>query len=223
LDREGLREVNSVLHLVPYIVLGIPAIGLALNLVVRIVRAFHKFPMPQWAANLIDNPLRRRIQPPDEMARRHGIEAGMTVLEVGPGNGTYTLAAARRVGNDGSVVAVDIEPRMIERVQRRLEAEGVTNVEARVADVYDLPFDDATFDAIYMIAVIGEIPQPARALQEFRRVLAPSGTLAFSELLPDPDYPRASTLVKVGTAAGFRLQRKVGKAFHYTLVFDRGP
>ncbi|MGD8398918.1 MAG: class I SAM-dependent methyltransferase, partial [Anaerolineae bacterium] len=141
-------------------------LGIALGLVVvhtliRIVRHLYKFPMPEWMANAIDNPLRRRIQPPAEAAVRHGLQPGMTVLEVGPGNGRYTLAAARRVGPAGRVVAVDIEPRMIERVERRIAAGGVRNVEARVADVYDLPFGAGSFDAIYLNTVIGEIPEPA--------------------------------------------------------------
>jgi len=45
---------------------------------------FYKFPMPEFLAGLIDNPIRRKIQPPDATAVRHGIEPGMTVLEVGP-------------------------------------------------------------------------------------------------------------------------------------------
>ena len=213
--------MTAVLRILLYIVLGIPVLAIILHTIIRIVRAFYKFPVPQAAANLIDNPLRRRIQPPDEMAVRHGIAPGMTVLEVGPGNGTYTVAAARRVGNAGKVVAVDIEPKMIERVERRAQAEGITNIEARVANVYDLPFDDETFDAITMIAVIGEIPQPEKAMREFHRVLRPAGTLAFSEMLWDPDYPRASTLTKKAAAAGFRLKRKIGNVFHYTLIFEK--
>ena len=90
-----------------------------------------------------------------------------------------------------------------------------------MADVYDLPFDDGAFDAIYLIAVIGEIPQPERALREFHRVLAPTGTLAFSELLPDPDYPRPRTLIRRAAAAGFKLQRRVGSLLFYTLVFEK--
>jgi ubiquinone/menaquinone biosynthesis C-methylase UbiE len=204
-----------------YLILGIPILFLTLHTVVRIVRYFFKFPIPEFLVGAIDNPLRRRIQPPDQTASRHGIEPGMRVLEVGPGNGRYTLAAARRVGEQGKVITVDIEPRMIERVRARAEAEGVDNVEARVADVYDLPFDEGSFDAAYMIAVIGEIPDPDRAMREFHRVLKPGGTLAFSELLMDPDYPRASTLVREASAAGFRLREKVGGFFHYTLVFEK--
>jgi ubiquinone/menaquinone biosynthesis C-methylase UbiE len=155
------------------------------------------------------------------MPLRHGIEAGMPVLEVGPGNGRYTVEIARRAGPNGRVTTVDIEPKMIARVAQRAQVEGITNLEARVADVYDLPFDDEAFDAVSLIAVIGEIPRPERALREFYRVLAPGGLLAFSELLPDPDYPLAATLTRLATRAGFRSQEKIGNWFAYTLRFTK--
>jgi ubiquinone/menaquinone biosynthesis C-methylase UbiE len=205
-----------------YVVIGLLALVIVLHTIIRMVRYFYKFPMPQSFANLIDNPIRRKIQPPDETPARHGIEPGMTVLEVGPGNGAYTVATARRVGARGKVVTIDIEPKMIERVRRRAQAEGIDNIEAKVADVYDLPFEDGTFDAIYMIAVIGEIPEPDRAMRELHRVLSPSGTLAFSEFLWDPDYPRAGTLIHKAASAGFQLKKKVGNVFYYTLIFEKG-
>jgi ubiquinone/menaquinone biosynthesis C-methylase UbiE len=204
-----------------YAALAIPIVLVVLHTAVRIIRHFYKFPMPEFMADLIDHPLRRRLQPPYETAVRHGLEPGMMVLEVGPGSGTYTLGAARRVGERGKIVTVDIEPKMIERVRRRTEVEGVDNIEARVADVYDLPFEDESFDAIYMIAVIGEIPDPDRAMIEFYRVLSATGTLAFSELLTDPDYPLARTLIDRAGRARFRLLRKVGGFFYYTLIFEK--
>jgi SAM-dependent methyltransferase len=203
------------------LVLGPPLLLVAWHTLVRVVRHFYKFPMPQFLANLIDNPLRRRIQPPGEMAVRHGLRPGMTVLEIGPGNGTYTVGAARLVGPAGRVVAVDIEPRMVDRVRQRAEAEGVMNIEARLADASQLPFDDGAFDVAYMITVMGEIPDPVRALREMHRVLSPAGTLACSELLFDPDYPLASTLVRWARDAGFRLRERQGNLLSYTLVFGK--
>ena len=215
------KRRGDMLSTLVYIVLGLILTVLALHTAIRIIRHFHKFPMPEFLANLIDNPLRRRIQPPGEMPVRHGVGPGMTVLEVGPGNGRYSLEIARRVGEAGKVVTVDIEPKMIERAARRARAENIFNLEAKVADVYDLPFRDGTFDAICMIAVIGEIPEPERALREFHRVLTPSGTLAFSEVLLDPDYPLARTLVRQAGRADFRLKKKLGSFFAYTLVFEK--
>jgi ubiquinone/menaquinone biosynthesis C-methylase UbiE len=206
--------------------IGKLAVGLLLGLlfiqaVIRIIRYFYKFPMPEFLANAIDNPFRRRIQPPSEMPFRHGIQPGMDVLEIGLGNGRYTLETAQWVGKQGSVTAIDIEPRMIERVKQRALLEGVTNVIARVASVYDLPFEDSSFDALYMITVISEIPEPLRAIREFQRVLKPGGTLAFSEVLLDPDYPRQQTLERLATSGGFRLKQRRGNFFAYTLVFEK--
>jgi ubiquinone/menaquinone biosynthesis C-methylase UbiE len=210
-----------MLRRLAWVLLALPLVLLVLHTIVRIVRHFYKFPIPEFMADLIDHPLRRKFQPPYETAVRHSLEPGMTVLEVGPGSGTYTLGAAQRVGEQGRLVTVDIEPKMIERVTRRAEAEGIENIEARVANVYDLPFEDGTFDVVYMIAVIGEIPEPLRAMREFHRVLSPSGTLVFSELVVDPDYPLASTIVRMAAAAGFRLREKIGAWFYYTLKFEK--
>jgi ubiquinone/menaquinone biosynthesis C-methylase UbiE len=206
-----------ILTIISYCLLGV----IVWLMLVRVIRYFFKFPMPQFMANVIDNPLRRRVQTPDELAIRHGIGPGMTVLEVGPGNGTYTLAAARRVGPTGKIVAIDIEPRMIERVQRKIQAAGVANVEARLADVYALPFEDDAIDAAYIITVVGEIPEPERAMKEIRRVLKPGGTVSFSELFIDPDYPLSSTIIRWARAAGLRLRQRFGSFLSYTLVFEK--
>ena len=211
----------KVLRVVVGAVLLLPVLAVLLHTLIRIIRKAYKFPIPEVLAGAIDNPLRQRVQPPDETAIRHGLEPGMTVLEVGPGSGTYTMAAARRVGDEGRVVTIDIEPKMIDRVNRRAVAEEVLNIEARVEDVYDLPFEEGTFDAAYMIAVIGEIPDPARAIREVCRVLEPGGTLAFSELLVDPDYPLSSTLMRWTAESGFRLKKRVGNLFYYTLIFEK--
>jgi ubiquinone/menaquinone biosynthesis C-methylase UbiE len=208
-------------RLIGFILVGLPAMALVLHTIVRIIRYYYKFPMPEFMANLIDNPLRRRMQPPDEVARRHGITPGMTVLDVGPGNGTYTMAAARLLGENGRLYAIDIEPKMIERVQARMQLENLKNIEARVADAFALPFEDSYFDLVYLITVIGEIPTPEKAFGEFCRVLKPGGTLAFSELFTDPDYMLAATLKRKVEPAGFRFIEQTGSFFNYTLRFEK--
>lgn len=204
-----------------YAVLIILLFFLAWMVGVRIVRHFYKFPIPSMLTELIDNPIRRRIQPPDLMAIQHGIEPGMKVLDVGPGSGRYTFAAARRAGARGRMVAIDIEPKIIDRLLQHARVERVESFEARVADVYALPFENREFDVITMIAVLGEIPTPERALRELHRVLAPSGRLAISELLFDPDYIPQRTLLRMAAGSGFRFERKIDKVFYYSMLFRK--
>jgi ubiquinone/menaquinone biosynthesis C-methylase UbiE len=186
--------VDIVLNIL-YVCIGAVAfVVLWVLVIVRIVRRFYKFPIPEFLTPFIDNPLRRRLQPYEKVVADIGLRTGMKVLEVGPGAGGYTLAAARRVGPTGQIIAIDIEPKIVERLKRRVEKEAVLNVDPRVANIFALSFEAATFDAIYMVTVVGEIPTPMRAMREFHRVLKPGGILGFSELIFDPDYPRPSTI-----------------------------
>lgn len=188
----------------------------------RFRRSRSAIPIPSFLTTLIDHPLRHRfVQPPEETSRRHGIQPGMRVLEVGPGRGTYSIAAAKAAGENGQVVAIDIEPRLVDRLKRRTFKEGVINLEVQVGDACNLNFDKEEFDLVFMIAVFGEIPHPDRALREFHRVLRWGGILAISELLPDPDYVPAEKLIRVVTANGFRVSEKVGNRFYYTLLSEK--
>jgi ubiquinone/menaquinone biosynthesis C-methylase UbiE len=218
MDRNKENEMNA---------LGLACLFLFVLLLssyvfVRFRRSRSAVPIPSFLTTLIDHPLRRRfVQPPKETARRHGIQPGMRVLEVGPGRGTYSIAAARAAGENGQVVAIDIEPRLVEQLTRRALEEGVINLEVQVGDACNLNFDEEDFDLVFMIAVLGEIPHPDRALREFHRVLRHEGVLAISELLPDPDYVPAEELIELVTANGFRVSEKVGHRFYYTLLSEK--
>ena len=203
------------------IILSLPLTIIILHTIIRLIRFFYKFPMPQFLANVIDNPLRRKIQPPKETGLRHGIKSGMNILEVGPGNGRYTVEAAKIVGPSGRITTIDIENKMIERVIKRMETESITNINAEVANVYKLPYQDCSFDLIYMIAVFNEIPEQEKALTEFHRVLKPNGILVFSELFMDPDYLLSKTLTKKVQDFPFKLKEKIGNFFYYTLKFEK--
>lgn len=194
---------------------------LILNTLLRILKTFVDIPMPDFMVPLIDNPVRRRIMPPTEMAVRHGVRPGARVLEIGPGGGSYTLAAAEVAGPKGEVVAIDISPKIIERVINAMARAGVENVDARVGNVYMLPFAAGEFDAAYLMMVLGEIPDPARALSEIHRTLADGGTLAITEGLIDPDYSLESTVTRLAESLGFRLKQRYGNIWFYTAVFEK--
>jgi len=88
---------------------------------------------PWWLGYLLASPLRRILIPPAKVLAGH-VRPGMTVLEPGPGMGFFTLELARLVGGSGRVIAVDIQPRMLDGLRRRAAKAGVLDrVYARLA------------------------------------------------------------------------------------------
>ncbi len=201
------------------ICLGGIVVAVVWILFARYIRRRKPFPIPYFMVYIIDNPIRRLIQPLHKVPEHLGLETGMRVLEIGPGKGTYTLAAAEAVGPSGYVVAVDIDNRIIQRLKKRLLSERVTNIDARQGDAQVLDLPDHSFDVVFAITVFGEIPDRACALAEFRRVLKPGGTLALSEFLPDPDYHPPEEVQKECVAAGFQFYEKTGNPLYYTMLF----
>jgi len=108
---------------------------------------------------------------------------------------TFTVEAAKRVGEKGKVFAVDIQQTVISKLNTRLQKDKIANVIAKVTSAYELPFLNDDFDRVFMIAVLAEIPDKNKALLEIKRVLKDNGLLAIGEFLPDPDYPFRKTVI----------------------------
>jgi len=190
----------------------------------RTVRKLWHFPAPAFTGRFLDSDIRRWRQPPDKLIERSGIKQGMTVLDLGCGSGAFTTLVARAVGEQGKVYAVDIQPKMLQQLERKLakpENQDIRNIELKQTSAYELPFEDGSVDLVYMVTVLQEIPDRGRALREIRRVLKPGGILAVSELLPDPDYPLRSTTIKICQREGFVLDAILGNLWNYTARFKK--
>lgn len=211
--------VSVILTILLWIVAILVGWFFFVEVVIRIVRRFVHFPIPAFIARFIDNPIRRRIQPPTKVVDWIGIQDGMHILEIGPGPGTFTIEAAKRVGEEGKVFAIDVQPTLISKLNGRLQREEIANVTTKVASAYELPFSNKTFDRVFMITVLAEIPDKKKALFEIKRVLKDDGLLAIGELLPDPDYPRRRTVIHWCKDAGFELVNEYGGVLHYVLTF----
>jgi ubiquinone/menaquinone biosynthesis C-methylase UbiE len=143
---------------------------------------------------------------------------GETILEVGPGTGYYSLDVARACA---TLHIFDLQPQMLDHTVRRAAAAGVDNVVPGQGDARSLPYADASFDAAYLVAVLGEIPDQDAALRELARVLRPGGRLVVGELFGDPHMVTSRALRSRAAGAGLTFSRRVGPPFGYFGVLEK--
>ena len=179
---------------------------------------------PWWIGYFLVSPLRRWMQDPDEVIAPY-VTPGMVVLEPGPGMGFFTLPLARRVGS-GRVIAVDIQPRMLDALRRRATKAGlIQRIETRLAHPQSLGISDleAAVDFVLAVAVVHELPSPASFFREAADALVPGGRLLLAE--PAGHVKERTFVEELNAAANAGLEvtdRPPLKRFH-AAVLARKP
>jgi len=138
---------------------------------------------PWWLGYVLASPLRRLAYNPSQILASY-VHEGMTVLEPGPGMGFFTLELARRVGKSGRVIAVEIQPRMIAGLKRRIAKAGLLEwVEVRLARPDSIGIADlaGTVDFTLAFAVVHEMPDASRFFTEVAAASKPGASLLFAE------------------------------------------
>jgi ubiquinone/menaquinone biosynthesis C-methylase UbiE len=149
--------------------------------------------------------------------------AGERVLEIGPGTGYYTLDVANAL-DGGTLEIFDVSQAFLDDLVSKARDRGIENVVATRGDARTLPYGDGSFDAAFLVAVLGEIPDQDAALRELARVLRSGGRLIVGESLASGD-PHAVTLGKLrrrAESAGFTLQHHLGGPLGYLASFRTG-
>jgi ubiquinone/menaquinone biosynthesis C-methylase UbiE len=98
---------------------------------------------------------------------------------------------------------------------------GLHNLVPTQGDATDLPYEDASIDAVILTAVLGEIPDSAAALREIHRVLKPTGRLVVGELFGDPHFTTRKSLQRLGAAANLQLTDLSGTWLGYFACLTR--
>ena len=160
---------------------------------------------PHELAFVLTLPLRRFLQPPEALVARLALAPDARVLELGPGPGWFSPHVARALPR-GKLVLYDLQREMLAKARRRLNRAGVANAAFVQGDGARLPFRDASFDVAFLVAVLGEVPDPAACVAELRRVLRAGGLLALTETRCDPDALSRDDLVALAQPRGFALE-----------------
>jgi SAM-dependent methyltransferase len=133
------------------------------------------------------------------------LQPGQTVLDLGSGGGLDCFLAAKKVGETGHVIGVDMTPEMLKKARAAKARMGIKNVEFRQGFLENLPVDDNSIDVTISNCVINLSPAKAKVFSEVFRVLKPGGMLAVSDIVTDgplPDEIKQSLSLWAGCVAG---------------------
>ncbi len=190
---------------------------------------------PPQDLGLLSAPDRDDWNKPDLIMDALGVADGATVADLGAGGGWFTIRLARRVGPNGLVYAQDIQPQMIEAINRRVQQEALTNVRTVLGTPSDARLP-GNLDAVLIVDAYREMDEPSRPqviqdlLRSVSRALKPQGRVGIVDFLPggggpgpaEDDRVKPEEIVAVVEAAGFRLQsQEAVPPFQYLLVFGR--
>lgn len=180
---------------------------------------------------LLEAPDRAAWQKPDEIMDALHVAEGSVVADIGAGAGWFTIRLARRVGPNGKVYAEDVQRLMIGAIKRRVDREGLQNVETRLGSESDPNLPAAALDAVLMVDSYHEVDVDLRValLRSFAKTLKPRGLIGIVNWKPgrggpgpDEDVPRvgSETLEADARKAGLKVRSRLDLPYQYLLVLS---
>jgi ubiquinone/menaquinone biosynthesis C-methylase UbiE len=160
-------------------------------------------PFPASMAWVLDNPLAKMHA--RRIVRELKVRREMRILDVGAGTGRLAIPLAEKVGPEGEVVATDLQPEMLRRLERRAVRRRVKNIRTIVGRAGETELPERHFDVAVMSSILGEIAGSERvqAMREIHRTLKPGGVLVVVEQHPDPHIQKPEAVRAYGKEAGF--------------------
>lgn len=141
-------------------------------------------------AGWLERSEREQEEAPSKAIEALELKPGMVVADIGAGSGYYTARLSKRLGPTGRVYATDIQPGMLELLNRRVTRDGLTNVTTILGTMEDPRLPPGSVDLAIMVDVYHELQQPQLFLQRLKAAFTPGGRLVLLEFRKeDPDVP----------------------------------
>nr|WP_286178394.1 methyltransferase domain-containing protein [Rhodopirellula sp. JC639] len=184
-------------------------------------------PMSHLGASWLVRPERDQEENASESFQKLDLKPGMVLCDLGCGNGYWTLPMARKVGEEGAVYAVDIQPQMLQKLRQRADQFGLKNIRPVLGTIDDPKLPENEIDLLLMVDVYHEFSHPQSMLWEIRRSLTPTGVVALLEYRKeDPSVPikllhkmSKRQIMKEYQANGFKLVREYNELPWQHLMF----
>jgi SAM-dependent methyltransferase len=173
---------------------------------------------------------REREEDCTTMLKQLNLKPGQTAVDFGCGNGFYTLKMAKLVAPNGKVLAVDIQPEMLDLLRQRAKDEKLDNIEEVLCTATDPKLPAGKCDLILVVDVYHECSNPPEVLAGLRKALAPHGRVALVEFRgEDPKVPikplhkmTKAQILKEWPANGFKLVDQFdGLPWQHLMFFER--
>lgn len=205
-----------------YICLGLVGFIILAIFAWRFASRRYTLPCPVWLRWLVelDNPFTETNRA-DNIVRHLDLHPGMKVLDIGCGPGRLTIPIAKEIGLQGDVVAIDLQPGMLQHAQEKAQAADLPNIKFLQLGMGEGKLRESLVDRALLVTVLGEIPNREEALREIFSALKPGGILSVTEIIFDPHFQSRSTVTRFANAVGFREKAFFGNGIAYTLNLEK--
>jgi len=146
--------------------------------------------MGHQAADWLERPTRDEEEKTERLVDALGVKPGEVVADIGAGTGYFSRRLSKKVGTEGTILAVDIQPEMLDLLTNQMAALHITNVRPVLGTITDPKLPPASVDLVLMVDVYHEFSHPFEMMDAIAKSLKPSGRVAFVEFRgEDPEVP----------------------------------